>query len=108
MLVDVGYWTGSLVATGWQPGLGACGCGGAPRLGWGSGWASGAWVLRVVCHRGCGWVCAWAPALAWGASGAFAELRVPSNGREVVTSLQVSVLQEFTLQVRERYRRGGE
>lgn len=48
------------------------------------------------------------PALAWGASGAFAELRVPSNGGEVVTSLQVSVLQEFTLQVRERYRRGGE
>lgn len=43
-----------------------------------------------------------------GASGAFAELRVPSNGGEAVTFLQVSVLQEFTLQVRERYRRGGE
>lgn len=49
------------------------------------------------------------PTLAQGASGAPVVMEASSTGREVVTSLQeVSALQESTLQLRERYRTGGE
>lgn len=111
MLAGVGHCHGNLAAPGWSGagfgfwGHSACGLGFWLGLCVGPGGLGPGWCVTGVVG-GCVHEC---PALAQGASGAPVVMEASSTGRAVVTSLQeVSALQESTLQLRERYRTGGQ